>query len=130
MTAAELMDQAAKLAGFESDGGPLAEKVQTQLVVLGILPAPLAARRRYSFGSESSVDWEGKDKDEAEEEALRLEREEREAAEELAAEVRAEREALGLPPEEGDDEEETGVVDGDGGGKGAGDGDGQTGDES
>jgi len=118
MTAAELMDQAAKLAGFDTDGGAVADRVQTQLLVLGILPAPLAPRRRYSFGSESSVDWEGKDKDEAEEEAVRLEREEREAAKELEEEAREEREALGLPEPEFETTAEAEAEAGDGDGIG------------
>jgi len=84
-------------AGDEADGGALGESVEDALRGLGVLSGRILPQRRYSFASESSVEYEGKARDEEDAEKERAERVERmrRAAETAAAEVAA---AAGTPP--------------------------------
>jgi Leucine-rich repeat (LRR) protein len=58
----------------DKDGGPLGLSVEKELRGEGILRGPLAPQRRYSFASESSVDYDGREEDLADMERAREER--------------------------------------------------------
>ena len=53
------------------DGGELGAAVEQELVRMKVLKGPITQQRRYSFASESSVDYEGRDVDEDEADAER-----------------------------------------------------------
>jgi hypothetical protein len=57
-------------AGVERDGGELGNQVEDDLRAMGVITGRIMAQRRYSFASESSVEYDGKeaDLDEAERE--------------------------------------------------------------
>lgn len=53
------------------DGGALGASVEQELLRMKVLKGPITQQRRYSFASESSVDYEGREVDEDEAEAER-----------------------------------------------------------